>query len=144
MSPILPTQHQPSHTTNPLSATTPNRSGGVEHSTVTSNAGTYSMMRQEIEPSENVSLSMNSISYGNPMSDQGSDQYVKEQPLDLKDTARSNNNTAAFGEDSHNVSSLPLVQKPLADTVQEQSILNESGDDQIEAILFDDNDDDDY
>lgn len=88
-----------------------------DNSTITSVAGTYSMMKRtpsqtSLQSSISAGTSLNSISQL-PFSDgSGGEQYVKEEPFEPKDTARSNNNTATFVEDKENqeanMMSLPM------------------------------------
>ncbi len=92
----------------------PSFSKNPNSSTISSHAGTYSMMERSNSPTSSVtshSMSMGSIAQ-NPQREVSQEFIMQEQPIDLKETSRSNN-TAAFNVEEKenqemNAMSLPM------------------------------------
>lgn len=98
---------------NPASSLAPPPSSGANEPSGISASNVQSSMKQSPSASSisESCLSMNSISQGNPLSED--EIYVKEQPMELKDTARSNNNTATFYEDKENKDQVNQMSLPI-------------------------------
>lgn len=99
--------YNPANSLAPPPSATANEPSGISASNV------QSSMKQSPSASSisESCLSMNSISQGNPLSED--EVYVKEQPMELKDTARSNNNTATFYEDKENKDQVNQMSLPI-------------------------------